>query len=117
MRVIWLIFGALSVMAVFAGVFLPLLPTVPFLLLAAFFFGKSSQRAHDWLLSHKHLGPAILDWQENGAINRKSKYLSAGSMVVVFTITVLFNIPIYILIIQSVILLSVFYFTWTRPNA
>ena len=117
MRVVWLTFGVLSVMVGFAGVFLPVLPTVPFLLLAAFFFGRSSQKAHDWLLSHKQLGPAIRDWQENGAISRKSKYLSAGSMVVVFTISVLFKIPIYVLIIQAVILLSVSYFIWTRPNA
>lgn len=116
MRIVWLTFGALSVLAGFAGVFLPVLPTVPFLLLAAFFFGKSSQRAHGWLLSHQTLGPAIRDWQENGAISRKSKYLSAGSMVVVFTISVLFNIPAYVLIIQLVILLSVSYFIWTRPD-
>ena len=117
MRIVWLTFGALSVLAGFAGVFLPVLPTVPFLLLAAFFFGKSSQRAHDWLLSHQTLGPAIRDWQENGAISRKSKYLSAGSMVIVFTISVLLNIPVYVLIIQLVILLSVSYFIWTRPDA
>ena len=116
MRVIWLLFGVLSVVAGFAGIFLPLLPTVPFLLLAAFFFGKSSQRAHDWLLSHKRLGPAIVDWQENGAISRKSKYLSAVSMVIVFAISILFGIPVYILIIQIVILLSVSYFIWTRPS-
>ena len=116
MRIVWLTFGALSVLAGFAGVFLPLLPTVPFLLLAAFFFGRSSQRAHDWLLSHKALGPAIRDWQENGAISRKSKYLSAGSMMLVFAISVLFKIPVYMLIIQIVILLSVSYFIWTRPD-
>jgi uncharacterized membrane protein YbaN (DUF454 family) len=116
MRIVWLSFGVLSVLAGFAGVFLPLLPTVPFLLLAAFFFGRSSQRAHDWLLSHKALGPAIRDWQENGAISRKSKYLSAGSMMLVFAISVLFKIPVYMLIIQIVILLSVSYFIWTRPD-
>jgi uncharacterized membrane protein YbaN (DUF454 family) len=117
MRIVWLTFGVLSVLAGFAGVFLPVLPTVPFLLLAAFFFGRSSQRAHDWLLSHKTLGPAIHDWQENGAISRKSKYLSAASMAVVFTISILFKIPIYVLIIQLVILLLVSYFIWTRPDA
>ncbi len=116
MRIVWLSFGVLSVLAGFAGVFLPLLPTVPFLLLAAFFFGRSSQRAHDWLLSHKALGPATRDWQENGAISRKSKYLSAGSMMLVFAISVLFKIPVYMLIIQIVILLSVSYFIWTRPD-
>ncbi|PCJ75083.1 MAG: hypothetical protein COA53_07130 [Rhodobacteraceae bacterium] len=116
-RVVWLILGAICVLAGFAGIFLPVLPTVPFLLLAAFFFGKSSQRAHNWLVSHKTFGPSIRDWQENGAISRKSKYLSAASMVVVFTISILFKIPVYVLIIQLVTLISVSYFIWTRPNA
>lgn len=117
MRIIWLTFGVLSVLAGFVGVFLPVLPTVPFLLLAMFFFGRSSQRAHDWLLTHKTLGPGLRDWQDSGAISRKSKYLSAGSMVVVFAISVLFKMPVYVLIIQIVILLSVSYFIWTRPDA
>ena len=106
----------LSVLAGFTGLFLPLLPTVPFLLLAAFFFGKSSPRAHDWLLSHKTFGPAIRDWQENGAISRKSKYLSAASMLAVFFISGLLKLPIYVLIIQAVILISVSCFIWTRPD-
>lgn len=117
MRIIWLSFGILCVLAGFVGIFLPVLPTVPFLLLAAFFFGRSSQRAHDWLLSHNTFGPAIHDWQENGAISRKSKYLSAGSMVVVFTISMLFKISVYVIIIQMLILISVSYFIWTRPDA
>ena len=117
MRLVWLSFGAISISAGFAGIFLPVLPTVPFILLAAFFFGKSSQKAHDWLLSHPTLGPAIHDWQEKGAISRKSKYLSAGSMALVLTISILFNIPVYILIIQLVVLISVSYFIWTRPDA
>ena len=116
MRIIWLSIGVLCVLAGFVGIFLPVLPTVPFLLLAAFLFGRSSPRAHSWLLSHKTLGPAIRDWQESGAISRKSKYLSAVSMVVVFTISVLFKIPVYVLIIQAVILISVSYFIWTRPD-
>ena len=116
MRIVWFILGVLSVLAGFVGVFLPVLPTVPFLLLAAFFFGKSSQRAYDWLLSHKTLGPPIRDWQENGAISRRAKYMSAASMAAVFAISVLLRIPIYIIIIQIVTLLSVSYFIWTRPD-
>lgn len=117
MRVIWLTLGSLSVVAGFAGIFLPVLPTVPFLLLAAFLFGKSSKTAHDWLISHKAFGPAIRDWQQSGAISRKSKFLSAVSMLAVLAISILLNIPVLIVLIQVVILLAVSYFIWTRPDA
>ncbi len=55
------------------GVVLPILPTVPFMLLAAFFFSKSSERLHYWLISHPKLGPPIVEWQTNGAINPRVK--------------------------------------------
>ncbi|OUS05634.1 hypothetical protein A9Q96_10505 [Rhodobacterales bacterium 52_120_T64] len=116
MRILWLTSGMLCVIAGFAGAFLPLLPTVPFLLLAAFFFGKSSRKAHYWLMSHKQFGPSIRDWQENGAISRKSKFLSAGSMIAVITISILANIPVYVVTIQLVTLISVSCFIWTRPD-
>ena len=59
MRVIWLIAGSISLGLGLLGVFLPLLPTVPFVLLAAFCFARSSERLHDWMLEHPKFGPAI----------------------------------------------------------
>ncbi|WP_332812685.1 YbaN family protein [Sphingomonas sp.] len=56
-----------------AGVFLPLLPTVPFVLLAAFCFARSSPRIELWLLRHKHFGPHIHAWRESRAISRSGK--------------------------------------------
>lgn len=116
MRMIWLFFGAVSVAAGFTGVFLPVLPTVPFLLLAAFFFGKSSPRAHKWLLAHRLFGPPIRDWHERGAISRKSKILSAASMIAVFVVSIWIQVPVFIILIQIVALLSVSVFIWTRPD-
>ncbi len=56
-----------------AGVFLPLLPTVPFVLLAAFCFARSSPRLEHWLLRHEHFGPHIHAWRESRAISRSGK--------------------------------------------
>ncbi len=60
------------------GIFLPLLPTTPFLLLAAALYFRSSPRLYDWLLSHKHLGPYIRNFRENRAIPLRVKILSVS---------------------------------------
>jgi uncharacterized membrane protein YbaN (DUF454 family) len=76
--------GWVSIMAGVIGIFLPLVPTVPFLLLAAVCFGKSSQRFHAWLLDHNHLGPLIRDYLHGGSIPLRAKRLAIGMVWVSF---------------------------------
>lgn len=66
-----------------AGIFLPLLPTTPFALVAAYFFSKSSPKWHSFLINHKIFGPLILDWQKYGRISIRAKVLSV-SMIILF---------------------------------
>jgi uncharacterized membrane protein YbaN (DUF454 family) len=63
------------------GAFLPLLPTTPFLLVAAYFFGKSSPRLADWLNSHPILGRYIKDWNETRSIPLYAKVLATFMML------------------------------------
>ncbi len=65
--------GVLSVGLATAGIFLPLLPTTPFLLLAAACFIRSSDRLYRWLITHKWLGPYIKNYREHKAITRRAK--------------------------------------------
>lgn len=61
------------------GAFLPLLPTVPFAILAAFCFARSSPRLETWLLTHPHFGHHISAWREKGAISRKGKIAATAA--------------------------------------
>lgn len=54
------------------GIFLPVLPTTPFLLLAAWCFARSSTRFHNWLLNHPYLGKFINDWNNNN-LNKQQR--------------------------------------------
>ena len=57
------------------GIFLPLLPTTVFLLIAAACFARSSDRLYNWLLTHKWFGPYIKNWREHKAITRRTKII------------------------------------------
>lgn len=117
MRAIWLIFGLICVALALVGVVLPLLPTVPFLLLAAFCFARSSERLHSWLLSHKVFGPMIEDWHRSGAIRPSAKRAATLSIVLVYGISLALGVKTTVLVIQAVVLSAVLFFLWTRPNA
>lgn len=96
---------------------LPLLPTVPFVLLAAFCFSRSSPRLHRWLMDHPQFGPMIQDWQKHRAISRRAKWLATLSIFIVMAIAVLVNLPTGILWFQSLVLSGVLLFLWTRNEA
>ncbi|EEE39220.1 membrane protein [Rhodobacteraceae bacterium KLH11] len=116
MQYLWAGLGLLSVALAMIGVVLPLLPTVPFLLLAAFFFARSSSRLHNWLLSHRTFGPMITDWQSSGAIRPAAKKAATVSVAAVFGLSILISVPEHVLIIQAIVLSGVMVFIWTRPN-
>ncbi len=72
-RIPWLLGGALSLALGIIGIFLPLLPTTPFVLLAAACFARASSRCEAWLLGHPRFGPMVLDWREHHAIPWRAK--------------------------------------------
>ena len=78
---LWLAGGLLSLGLGIIGAFLPLLPTVPFLLLAAFCFARSHLAWEQRLLDHPTYGPPLRQWRESGAISRKAKLAALTAMV------------------------------------
>ena len=76
MKRVLIIIGLLSVVLGVAGIFLPLLPTTPLLLLAAWCFVRSSPRLYEWLLNHPRLGEYVRNFRENRAIPLRVKIVS-----------------------------------------
>ncbi|MFC3119117.1 YbaN family protein [Jhaorihella thermophila] len=116
MRYLWAGLGIVCVALGVIGAFLPLLPTVPFLLLAAFLFARSSERLHHWILSHRTFGPMIDDWNRSGAIRPRAKRIATLSIIALPALSMLASAPIFIVVIQILILATVLIFIWTRPN-
>lgn len=68
------------------GIVTPVLPTVPFLILAAWCFGKSSPRAEAWMLNHPRFGPSLRRWREEKAIPRRAKLMAVTGMTIGYAI-------------------------------
>jgi len=114
-RVTWLIVGFLSLALGAIGIALPLLPTTPFILIAAFAFAQSSEKLHQWLLEHNVFGPLIDNWQRHGAISKRAKVASVVSMAAVLAISLAMAAPTVVIVVQLVVLGAVALFILSRP--
>lgn len=108
--------GVLATACGIAGIVLPLVPTTPFLLLAAYAFARSSPRWHAWLLQHPRFGPAIVNWRTHGAISRQAKGLAVGLMLLALLGSLLAGVRPWIVIAQAVVLVAVAAFILSRPD-
>jgi hypothetical protein len=82
--------GAICVALGVIGIFLPLLPTTPLMLLAAACFARSSRRFHDRLLANRTFGPLILEWEKHRAIPRRTKLTAIALMSATLAVSIVF---------------------------
>jgi uncharacterized membrane protein YbaN (DUF454 family) len=80
-RTTYVLVGHTSLAIGFVGIFVPLLPTTPFVLLAAVCYSRGSERFHTWLHRHPRFGPMIHQWRENHAIDIRSKVIATVMVV------------------------------------
>lgn len=80
MRHLYLALGLIAVALGAIGAVLPLMPTVPFLLLAVYFFARSNPSWEKKILDHPTWGPQVRDWTERRAISRRAKTMAIGAM-------------------------------------
>ncbi len=99
------------------GLFLPVVPTVPFLLLAAWFSAKGSERLHRWLYAHPHFGKMLIDWEEHGAISRKGKVATVITLSASWIFLYVQLESTWGLAAMAILFLVITSFVLTRPNA
>ena len=114
-RYLWFALGWICVGLGAIGLVLPLMPTVVFLIVAAYAFSKSSDRFHRWLMDHKHFGPPLVAWQTHGAISRPNKIAATIAISASVVITWFVGIPVWALTCQILVLACVLIFLLTRP--
>ncbi len=115
-RGFFVIVGLTSVTLGTIGIVVPLLPTVPFILLAAYCFARSSDRLHHWLMTHPWFSQGLNDWQNKRSINKKLKrkamIMTTLSFVVSIAIVPLLWVQIMLVCMLCVLLL----FMWQIPE-
>jgi uncharacterized protein len=109
--------GIFFVALAFLGAFLPLLPTTPFLLVAAACFAKSSPRLHKMLLANKVFGPMIYHWQQSRSMPKRAKIIALGSMVVAVLWSCYILPAIWLKLVVIALVAWPFVFIWHLPIA
>jgi uncharacterized membrane protein YbaN (DUF454 family) len=107
--------GGLSLLLGIIGIVLPLLPTTPFVLLAAFCFARGSERCETWLLTHPRFGPMVRQWRATRAIPLRAKQL-AWSMMTVSALVSAWWMPV-LPWLPAVCCLAVGLWMWRLPTA
>ena len=115
MRAVWLVAGILLAAVGVAGIILPGLPGVVFLIMAAACFARSSPRLEARLLEHPKTGPAILAWRRTGSVPRRAKLIAGVSMIGSLCLIALTAPPIA-LISSSIGLGAAALYLFTRPD-
>ena len=110
------VLGILSVVLGAIGVILPVLPTTPFILLAAWCFLKSSERAHGWIFRQPLFGKALQDWEKDRSIARPTKVLAISMIVISVILIWLIVSNLWIKYLVTALLLFVSVFISTRSE-
>lgn len=116
-RVTWITIGAISLIIGFVGIFVPLLPTTPFVIVAAYCFSKGSPQLHDWLLSRPYFGKVVRDWNRYGTIPLSAKLMClgmlSGSLIYIHFIG---QLPLAAKWIATAFILAILAFVLSRPS-
>jgi len=116
-RSLWLAAGLVCLGLGFVGAFLPVLPTTPFVLLAAFCFARSSARLLAWLHRNRLMGPMVRDWQAEGVVRPRAKLAATVMIVLLCGYTVAYvPLALWLKALVATVCGSVLVFIWSRPS-
>ena len=115
-KYIYITLGLVFVGLGFLGVFLPGIPTTPFVILSAWLFSRSSKYLENWLINHNVFGQLILDWRKHQGIKRKSKLLAIFIIIPTFTFSTLSFSNIYLKILFILFCIVLCTYIISRPE-
>ncbi|MEW6703219.1 MAG: YbaN family protein [Pseudomonadota bacterium] len=113
---LWRVLALASLALGVVGIALPVLPTVPFLLLSAWSAGKGWPQMEAWLLRHPRYGPPIRRWRERGAVPRSAKWLATAGMSLSALVVGLAAMAWWLKLLVGALLLGVGTWLWRRPE-
>lgn len=116
MKIIYLLAGIISLLLGLIGAFLPILPTVPFILLAAFCFARGYPPLYHWLRDRSIFAESLQDWERERAISRSSKRKALTMIVLSFALALYFAPSVWLKLLLLIIGISVAIFIATRPE-
>jgi uncharacterized membrane protein YbaN (DUF454 family) len=116
LRYVLLVVAWVSLALGLIGLVTPMLPTVPFIILASWAGMRSSQRVHDYLESHRIFGPILRDWREHGAVRRRTKAVATLSMVIGAAVLWWMSPTPWIAASVSALMACVAIWLWLRPE-
>ena len=115
-RAVWFAIGVGSLCLGGIGLVMPVLPTAPFVILAAFAFGKSVPAVQRRLERSETFGPMIADWRAHGAIVRRVKLLAVAMMLATIAGSVALSAPVWVIVIQALCIAGAALFVCSRPD-
>lgn len=115
MRGLWYALGVIALVLGIVGIALPVVPTVPFLLLAAAAFARSSPRLERRILNHPTYGPPVRAWRERGAIGRLAKTWAVLAMAGGVGFSLLVGMPGWVVAAQAAVCTAIGAYVVTRP--
>ncbi len=115
-RLLAFILAYLFLALAIVGAFLPVVPTVPFLLLSAWFSAKGSKKLHDWLHAHPRFSQILRDWEKERAVSRRSKVVAILMLTVSWIGLCIRMKDLWVPVVVGVIFIAVACFLISRPE-
>jgi len=113
---LWRVFALVNVALALLGMVLPVLPTVPFLIVAAWAGSRGWPRLETWLLEHPRHGPAIRRWRDHSAVPRRAKWLASTMMVLSALTLAMMSVPPWVKLAAPSMMAIVAIWLWSRPD-
>ncbi len=115
-RLLWLALAYVALGLGLVGIFVPGLPTTPFVLLAAFAAARGSRRLHERLHAHRVFGPMIRDWEASGAVARRAKWVATITMALCAVLMFLTAPRVWMAATGTGVMAVVAVWLWLRPE-